>query len=75
LEGGPADLRTDRELESSDTNPDALDPSEQSKVADREGASSGSSGSSGSEAQTQFRSSESGEDRSRPSGSGVTPLV
>jgi hypothetical protein len=47
LERGPADLRTDQELESSDTNPDALDPSEQSKVADRKGTT----GSGGKEAQ------------------------
>jgi hypothetical protein len=50
-EGGPADLLADRDVESSDTNP-AMDPSEQSKVAGREGSET---------AETQAMSSESGQ--------------
>jgi len=52
LRGGPADVGVGGEVESSDTNP-AMDPSEQSKVADREGSGTN-------EAQTQFKTSDSG---------------
>jgi hypothetical protein len=51
VEGGPADLMADQEVESSDTNP-AMDPSEQSGIAEREGSET---------AGTQAMSSESGE--------------